>query len=277
MRVMVMVKASPASEAGAMPSEALLAEMGTFNEELVKAGVMLAGEGLHPSAKGARVRFSGSAAHRHRRPLRRDQGAGRRLLAVAGALHGRGRSSGSSAARTRCPTSARSRSARCSRPRTSARPSRPSCASRRSGCERQVEDREPLRRRRAPARSARPRWPRRPAHRAIEAVWRIESPRLIAGLARLVRDVGPGRGAGAGRAGGGAGAVAGRRRARQPGRLADDHRAAPRARPAAPADAAASASTRSSAATLERARRPRGARLRERWTTATTSATTCCA
>lgn len=59
MRVMVMVKATADSEAGAMPSEELLAAMGSFNEELVKAGVMLAGEGLHPSAKGKRVRFSG--------------------------------------------------------------------------------------------------------------------------------------------------------------------------------------------------------------------------
>ena len=60
MRFMVMVKATADSEAGVMPSEAMLASMGRFNEELVKAGVMLAGEGLHPSAKGARVRFSGS-------------------------------------------------------------------------------------------------------------------------------------------------------------------------------------------------------------------------
>ena len=59
MRFMVMVKATKDSEAGVMPSEKLLAEMGAFNEELVKAGVMLAGEGLHPSSKGARVRFSG--------------------------------------------------------------------------------------------------------------------------------------------------------------------------------------------------------------------------
>jgi hypothetical protein len=59
MRVMVMVKATADSEAGAMPSEELLAAMGAFNEELVKAGVMLAGEGLHPSTKGKRVRFSG--------------------------------------------------------------------------------------------------------------------------------------------------------------------------------------------------------------------------
>ncbi len=59
MRFMVMVKATADSEAGVMPSEQLLAEMGRFNEELVQAGVMQAGEGLHPSAKGARVRFSG--------------------------------------------------------------------------------------------------------------------------------------------------------------------------------------------------------------------------
>jgi hypothetical protein len=59
MRFMVLVKATRQSEAGEMPSEKLMAEMGNFNEELVKAGVMLAGEGLHPSAKGARVRFSG--------------------------------------------------------------------------------------------------------------------------------------------------------------------------------------------------------------------------
>jgi len=60
MRVMVMVKATSESEAGKMPSTELLTAMGNFNEELVKAGVMLAGEGLHPSARGKRVRFSGS-------------------------------------------------------------------------------------------------------------------------------------------------------------------------------------------------------------------------
>jgi hypothetical protein len=57
---MVLVKASKDSEAGVMPSQQLLTEMGKFNEELAKAGVLLAGEGLHPSSKGARVRFSGS-------------------------------------------------------------------------------------------------------------------------------------------------------------------------------------------------------------------------
>ena len=60
MRVLVIVKASPESEAGQMPSEQLLTDMGKFNEELVKAGVMLAADGLHPSSKGKRVKFSGS-------------------------------------------------------------------------------------------------------------------------------------------------------------------------------------------------------------------------
>jgi len=59
MRVMVLVKASKESEAGVLPDEKILADMGKFNEELVNAGIMTAGEGLHPSSKGARVKFSG--------------------------------------------------------------------------------------------------------------------------------------------------------------------------------------------------------------------------
>ena len=59
MRVMVLIKATEESEAGVMPSQELLTEMGNFNEELVKAGVMLAGDGLHPSSEGVRVAFSG--------------------------------------------------------------------------------------------------------------------------------------------------------------------------------------------------------------------------
>ena len=59
MRFMILIKADKNSEAGVMPDEQLLTEMGKFNEELVNAGVMLAGEGLHPSSKGARVKFSG--------------------------------------------------------------------------------------------------------------------------------------------------------------------------------------------------------------------------
>src|SRR5690606_29772628 len=62
MRVMVIVKANADSEAGVMPSEALLTQMGQFNEQLVKAGILLAGEGLHPSSRGVRVRFSADAA-----------------------------------------------------------------------------------------------------------------------------------------------------------------------------------------------------------------------
>jgi hypothetical protein len=60
MRFMIIVKATRESEAGVMPSEKLLADMGKFNEELVNAGVLLAGEGLHPTSKGARVKFAGS-------------------------------------------------------------------------------------------------------------------------------------------------------------------------------------------------------------------------
>ena len=60
MRFMIMIKADKATEAGVLPDEKLLAAMGKYNEELVKAGIMLAGEGLHPSSKGARVRFSGA-------------------------------------------------------------------------------------------------------------------------------------------------------------------------------------------------------------------------
>ena len=62
MRFMVIVKASRDSEAGKMPSQELLAAMGKYNEELVEAGILLSGEGLQPSSKGARVRFSGSTS-----------------------------------------------------------------------------------------------------------------------------------------------------------------------------------------------------------------------
>lgn len=62
MRVMVLIKADKDTEAGVLPSKQLLTEMGKYNEQLVKAGILLAGEGLHPSSKGVRVRFSGGKA-----------------------------------------------------------------------------------------------------------------------------------------------------------------------------------------------------------------------
>jgi hypothetical protein len=73
MRFMVMVKADRNSEAGVMPSAELLAQMGQYNEQLVKAGVMQAGEGLHPSSKGARVRFSGKDRQVTQGPFAVDQ------------------------------------------------------------------------------------------------------------------------------------------------------------------------------------------------------------
>src|SRR5271170_6733777 len=80
MRVMVLVKASKESEAGVMPTAKLLAEMGKFNQELLQAGVMLAGDGLHPSSRGKRVKFSGQQRTVIDGPL----------LDLAGAVHGRG-------------------------------------------------------------------------------------------------------------------------------------------------------------------------------------------
>ncbi len=73
MRFMVIVKASKDTEAGVMPSTEMLTAMGRFNEEMVKAGVMVAGEGLHPTSKGARITYSGKAAQRHPRSVRRHQ------------------------------------------------------------------------------------------------------------------------------------------------------------------------------------------------------------
>ena len=109
MKFMMMVKADANTEAGELPDEKLLAEMGKYNEELVKAGVMLAGEGLQPSSKGARVRFSARQADRHRRPVRRDEGAHRRLLDDPGEVEGGGDRVGRSAAPIRCPDGRRDR------------------------------------------------------------------------------------------------------------------------------------------------------------------------
>ena len=117
-----------------MPSEELLTAMGKYNEELVKAGIMLAGEGLHPSCKGARVRFSGD-----KRTVIDGPFAETKEL-IAGFWLWQVKSMEEAIEWVkRCPnpmpgTRPRSRSARSSRPRTSAPSSRPSCASRKSAC-----------------------------------------------------------------------------------------------------------------------------------------------
>ena len=90
MRFMIIVKASKDSEAGVLPSEELLTEMGKFNEELVKAGVMLAGDGLHAELEGHARQILGRQSDCDRRALCRDEGPDRRLLAVASEVEGRG-------------------------------------------------------------------------------------------------------------------------------------------------------------------------------------------
>ena len=133
MRFMVMVKATKDSEAGVLPSEELLAEMGKYNEELVKAGVMLAGEGLQPSSKGARVQFSGDKRTVIDGPFAetKELVAGFWIWQVQ--VEGGGDRVGQALPEPDAGRDARSRSARCSRPRTSAPSSRPSCESRKSG------------------------------------------------------------------------------------------------------------------------------------------------
>ena len=123
MRVMVLVKATTESEAGIMPSPELLEAMGKYNEELGNAGILLAGEGLHPSVKGKRIAFDGP----HRTVIDGPFAATRELVAgfwlwqvkdMAEAVEWVKRCP------TPCPARARSRSARCSRPPTSVTPSR---------------------------------------------------------------------------------------------------------------------------------------------------------
>ena len=88
MRFMIIVKATKDSEAGVMPGEKLLTEMGKFNEELANAGVMLAGDGLHPSSRGACQVFGGPA-NGDRRTVPRDEGVDRWLLVVEREVEGR--------------------------------------------------------------------------------------------------------------------------------------------------------------------------------------------
>ena len=124
MRFMVMVKATKDSEAGVMPSTEEFAEMGRFNEELVKAGVMLAGEGLHPSSKGARVKFKGTERTVVDGPFAETK----ELVAGFWILQCRTRDEvieWVKRRRTRCLVNPRSKSARFSRRKTSATRSRP--------------------------------------------------------------------------------------------------------------------------------------------------------
>jgi hypothetical protein len=134
MRFMIIVKASQDSEAGKLPSQELLAAMGQYNEELVKAGVLLSGEGLHPSSKGAHVRFSGDRRTVIDGPFTeiKELIAGYWLWQVQSKEEA---IEWASVAPTQCPAPRpRSRSARSSRTRTLARSSRRSCASRKSAC-----------------------------------------------------------------------------------------------------------------------------------------------
>ena len=122
MRFMIIVKATKNSEAGVLPSEKLIAEMTKYNEELAKAGVLLAGEGLQASSKGARVKFSGEKRTVTDGPFAETK----ELVAgfwIWSANRWKRRSNGSSAALTLCRAKRRrSRFARCSKPRTSAPP-----------------------------------------------------------------------------------------------------------------------------------------------------------
>ena len=134
MRVMVLIKATEESEAGVMPSQELLTQMGNFNEELVKAGVMLAGDGLHPSSKGVRVAFSGS----ERKVIDGPFAETKELLAGYWVWQVKSLDEAIEwVKRVPNPTTGRtawSRSARSSRPTTSATSSPLSCASRRRAC-----------------------------------------------------------------------------------------------------------------------------------------------
>ena len=137
MRVMVIVKASKESEAGAMPDPKILTEMGNFNEELVKAGVMLGRRGAAFEREGKARAVLGEQAHRHRRTVRRNQGAHRRLLDLEGEVDGGGRGMGQAMPESAQRRTPRSRSGRSSRLRSSATELTPEqLVRRKSGCAR---------------------------------------------------------------------------------------------------------------------------------------------
>ena len=185
MRFMVIVKATEDEREGRAAQHGRCSPaMGAYNEELVKAGVMLDGDGLRPSSQGRpRPVRRGRQRHRHRRPVHRDQGAGRRASGSSRCPPARRPSSGP---RRRRSAAASSRSGRSPPPRTSATRSPPSCASRRTGCARPPGP--------AARRVTRPPCPDgvddRDLHRVVDAVWRMESAQLIGALTRVTGDVG---------------------------------------------------------------------------------------
>ena len=131
MRFMVIVKATKETEAGEMPSTEMLTAMGRFNEEMVKAGVMQAGEGLHPTSKGARIKYSGAApvVTEGPFPVTSDLVCGFWLIEVGSkdeAIQWMKRAPSRPEMNSNC--------VRCSTRRISARRSRRNCASRKSGC-----------------------------------------------------------------------------------------------------------------------------------------------
>ncbi len=184
MRVMVLIKATEESEAGEMPSEELLSADERLQRGAGEGRRDAGGRGPAPELQGRAGGVLGRRAQGDRRPVRRDQGAAGRLLGVAGEVARRGDRVGQAHPEPGRRRTAWSRSARSSRPTTSATSSPPSCASRRRACARRP--RRTGRRPGAPTISV----PASDVNRTIDAVWRIESARLIAGLARIVRDVG---------------------------------------------------------------------------------------
>ena len=190
MRVMVIVKATKNSEAGKMPSEKLLAEMGKFNEELVEGGRHAGRRRAPPEQQGQARALLRRQEDRHRRAVRRDQGARRRLLDLAGEVDGRGGRVGAALPRSdagrgvgdRDPPGLRGRGLRQGAHAGAAARKEERLRARARGAARSRR----ATRRRASAIDERA----RPRAQAIEAVWRIESARLIGGLVRMVRDVG---------------------------------------------------------------------------------------
>ncbi len=251
MRFMVIVKANEQSEAGVLPSQELLTEMGKFNEELVEGRRDARRRGAAAELEGRAGALQRRQADGGRRAVRRDQGAGRRLLADRGEVDRRGDRVDEARCRASPATRARSRSARCSSATTSAtstadeareRAERVCGAGQRAAVACLPVNRRsayPSDRAHMPIRNS---MAPRPSARSTPSGG-SSRPRLIAGLARIVRDVGARRGPRPGRAGRRARAVAGVGRPGQPGRLADGHREAPRDRPAAPQRDGPSAST----------------------------------